>query len=206
MVLCLVKIWRVPEPWEEIRGHRYVEKNLSAMFAWEMASDLPASLRAWPCGPHPYTDTSLSPRISQILFRSLVMQFWWWNALPHFLVLCRMEWEVAALCRFSPSNSRLNDVCILKWPPAHCLCVEMSFIWPVEQVLPRSLLTEAVFLKAARDVPSVFVWFCCTLSSEEETVWNHIWRILVWISMQLSYKTFNKTGVTFFLYKKKIFK
>ena len=35
---------------------------------------------------------------------------------------------MAALCCFSPSNSRLNDVCFLKCPSAHCCCTEQSFI------------------------------------------------------------------------------
>lgn len=117
MVLCLVKIWRVPELWEEIRGHCYVEKNLAAMCACEMTSDLPACIHVWPCKPHPYTETSLSSGISQIFFRSLVMQFWGWHTQPHFLVLLQTRVESGSPLLLQPFQFKV------KW----CVHSEMAF-------------------------------------------------------------------------------
>lgn len=77
---------------------------------------------------------------------------------PRFLVLCWLEWKVAAMCCFSPSNSRLNDVCFLKCPSAHCCWTELSFICSLLNKFCYSLLwilsqgTTATSLQAASDV------------------------------------------------------
>lgn len=64
-----------------------------------------------------------------------------------------------ALCCSSPSNSRLNDVCFLKYPSSHCCCTELSFIcglltWASFAIVLwlLSWVTEVPILRIASDI------------------------------------------------------
>lgn len=139
-----------------------------------------------------------------LFFRSTVMRCWWWHTWPHFLVLCWLEWKVAALCCFQPIQFKV------KW----CVLSEMSFCtlllyWavtylrPVEQDLPLSLpwllsrATGVVTLKAASDIQCsllklsysfhflIFIFFiflmhCPVKKKRSGIIWTDL-RSLTWL-------------------------
>lgn len=147
-------------------GRRHVWKNPAATCACNMTFYLPKC-------------TVTTKTTSFHWYMSIHRGSWdhaWFHTKPHFLVLCWLEWEVAAMCCFSPSNSRLNDVCFLKRPSAHCCCTELSFICSLLNKFCYSLLwvlsqATTVVSPAQHAYISIFFSFTgyCTRSSKTET-------------------------------------
>lgn len=98
---------------------------------WHLPACIHLNSALWPYRPHPYTDPCTSARISQIALYFSALQSCGAGDGTHGLIFLFFadwsgKWQPSAA--FSPSNSRLNDVCFLKCPSAHCCCTELSLI------------------------------------------------------------------------------
>lgn len=144
--------------------------NLAMMCACQVASYLPAcshlNSERWPWRPHPDTDTMYVTSCTPGFLRSRFI----FPPLSHAILVrtyiasfsCSLLTGVEsgiALCCSSPSNSRLNDVCFLKYPSSHCCCTELSFIcglltWASFAIVLwlLSWVTEVPILRIASDI------------------------------------------------------
>ena len=130
MLLCLVEIWAIG--WKP-RPLSCSLNTLDAMCACEMACHHTACICWRPWRPYHNLVSSMSQWKPEFFKSHFIFP------LPSYPILvmvhiasfyCSLLTGVEsgeALC-CGPSNSRLNDVCLLKCPSAHCFCSELPFI------------------------------------------------------------------------------